>query len=137
MKVIHQDFFKIFYDNTDSSGFTYHTSYLSLAERARSNMLNEYFPEVVEMLKKNSFFFVVKQLKVKFIQPSYLFDQLKINTGLKDNTYTSISLTQKIVNKNISICEIDVQLVWIDGKTNKPSRLPSNIISRFKSMEVV
>ena len=54
MKMIHEDLFQIYYENTDSSGFTYHTSYLTFAERARSNMLTEKFPEVILMLKKNS-----------------------------------------------------------------------------------
>ncbi|GIR26418.1 MAG: hypothetical protein CM15mP40_10260 [Alphaproteobacteria bacterium] len=43
MKKIHEDKFKIYYENTDSSGFAYHTAYLSMAERARSNMLNKDF----------------------------------------------------------------------------------------------
>ena len=38
MKKIHEDKFKIYYENTDSSGFAYHTAYLSMSERARSNM---------------------------------------------------------------------------------------------------
>ena len=46
MKKIHEDKFKIYYENTDSSGFAYHTAYLSMAERARSNMLNKDFPEL-------------------------------------------------------------------------------------------
>ena len=67
MKLIHEDFFKIYYENTDSSGFTYHTSYLSFAERARSNMLNEKFPELCLLLKQNSYFFVINTLQIDFL----------------------------------------------------------------------
>ena len=137
MKMIHEDLFQIYYENTDSSGFTYHTSYLTFAERARSNMLTEKFPEVTLMLKKNSYFFVIKKLEIDFLRPSHLFDKLKILTYFKSSSSSSINLIQKIKKQNLSISEICICLVWINGKTRKPSRIPSDIISRFKSMEVV
>ena len=36
--------FKVFYEDTDSSGFAYHTTYLRFAERARSEFLIKFFP---------------------------------------------------------------------------------------------
>ena len=137
MRKIHEDKFKIFYENTDSSGFTYHTAYLSMAERARSNMLNKDFPELTQMLKKNSKFFVVKNIKVDFFKPSKLFDNLDIITFYIGNSFTSLNLTQKIEKNGIDISKIEVQLVWIDGEKKKPIKIPRNIIYRFKSMDIV
>ena len=137
MKKIHEDKFKIYYENTDSSGFTYHTAYLSMAERARSNMLNKDFPELTQMLKKNSKFFVVKKIKVDFFKPAKLFDNLDIITFYTGNSFTSLNLTQKIEKNGIDISKIDIQLVWIDGEKKKPIKIPRNIIYRFKSMDIV
>ena len=137
MKKIHEDKFKIYYENTDSSGFTYHTAYLSMAERARSNMLNKDFPELTQMLKKNSKFFVVKNIKVDFLKPSKLFDNLDIITFYIGNSFTSLNLTQKIEKNGIDISKIEIQLVWIDGEKKKPIKIPRNIIYRFKSMDIV
>ena len=137
MKKIHEDKFKIYYENTDSSGFTYHTAYLSMAERARSNMLNKDFPELTQMLKKNSKFFVVKNIKVDFFKPAKLFDNLDIITFYTGNTFTSLNLTQKIEKNGIDISKIEIQLVWIDGEKKKPIKIPRNIIYRFKSMDIV
>lgn len=137
MKLIHKDLFTIYYDNTDSSGFTYHTSYLSLAERARSNLLTRHIPDVMSMMKNNSFFFVIKKVNLNFIKPTYLFDELVIETYYRGNSYTSINLFQKFIKKDLLICELNICLVWINGKTKKPSKIPSDIISRFKSLEVV
>ena len=137
MKKIHVDKFKIYYENTDSSGFTYHTAYLSMAERARSNMLNKDFPELTQMLKKNSKFFVVKNIKVDFFKPAKLFDNLDIITFYTGNSFTSLNLTQKIEKNGIDISKIDIQLVWIDGEKKKPIKIPRNIIYRFKSMDIV
>ena len=137
MKKIHEDKFKIYYENTDSSGFTYHTTYLLMAERARSNMLNRDFPEITQMLKKNSKFFVVKKIKVDFFKPSRLFDDLNIITFYIGNSFTSLNLTQKIEKNGIYISKVDVQLVWVDGVKRKPTKIPTNIIYRFKSMDIV
>ena len=137
MKKIHEEIFTVYYENTDSSSFTYHTSYLCWAERARSNLLRKNFPEVVKLLKNNSFFFVVKQLKIEFLKPSYLFDNLLLETFFKGNSKKSIKLVHKLKKKDEVICVIDVFLVWINGDISKPSRIPNDIISRFKSMEVV
>jgi len=46
MKKIHQTKFEIFYEDTDSSGFTYHTSYLKFAERARSQFVMKNLEEI-------------------------------------------------------------------------------------------
>ena len=45
MKQIHQTKFEIFYEDTDSSGFTYHTTYLKFAERARSQFVKKNLEE--------------------------------------------------------------------------------------------
>ena len=137
MKRVHEDKFKIYYENTDSSGFAYHTAYLSMAERARSNMLIKDFPELTEMLKKNSKFFVVKKIKIDFLKPAKLFDNLDIITFYAGNSFTTLNLTQKIEKNGIGISKIDVQLVWIDGGKKKPIKIPRNIIYRFKSMDIV
>ena len=137
MKKIHEDKFKIYYENTDSSGFAYHTAYLSMAERARSNMLNRDFSELTMMLKTNSKFFVVKKIKVDFIKPAKLFDNLDIITFYTGNSFTSLNLIQTIKKDGVDISKVDVQLVWIDGVKRKPIKIPTNIIYRFKSMDIV
>ena len=76
MKKIHQTKFEIFYEDTDSSGFTYHTTYLKFAERARSQFVNENFDEIKDKMINNSFFFVVKEIKVSFLKPTFLYDRL-------------------------------------------------------------
>jgi len=137
MKKIHQTKFDIFYEDTDSSGFTYHTSYLKFAERARSLFVRENLKEIQNKMINNSFFFVVRDIKIRFLKPTYLFDQLEIKTYFLRNSFTSIELKQVIFKNNIKICEVFVRLVWINGKSNKPSKISKNIIARFNSFEVV
>ena len=129
--------YTVYYEDTDTSGFTYHTTYLKFSERARSEILNNFFPEIINSLRDNSFFFVVKDIYVNFIKPTHLFDKLKVITSYVDNSYTSLKLNHLITFENNRVCEINVKLVWIDGSSKKPIKIPKNIISRFKPSEIV
>ena len=129
--------YTVYYEDTDTSGFTYHTTYLKFSERARSEILNNFFPEIINSLRDNSFFFVVKDIYVSFIKPTYLFDKLKVITSYVDNSYTSLKLNHLIIFENNRVCEINVKLVWINGSSQKPVKIPKNIISRFKPSEIV
>ena len=137
MKKIHQTKFEIFYEDTDSSGFTYHTSYLKFAERARSQFVRENFEEIKDKMINNSFFFVVREIKVSFLKPTFLYDQLDVKTFFLKNSLASLDLKQLILKNDIVVCEVFVKLVWINGKSNKPSKISKNIIARFNSSEVV
>ena len=137
MKKIHQTKFEIFYEDTDSSGFTYHTSYLKFAERARSQFVRENLDDIKHKMINNSFFFVVKEIKVSFLKPTFLYDQLHVKTFFLKNSLASVDLKQLILKNDIVICEVFVKLVWINGKSNKPSKISKNIIARFNSFEVV
>ena len=83
------------------------------------------------------FFFVVKEIKVNFFKPTFLYDQLNVKTFFLKNTLASLDLKQLIFKNDIVICEVFVKLVWIDGKSNKPSKISKNIIARFNSFEIV
>ena len=137
MKKIHQTKFEIFYEDTDSSGFTYHTSYLKFAERARSQFVRENLEEIMHKMINNSFFFVVKEIKVSFLKPTFLYDQLDVKTFFLKNKLASLDLKQLIIKDDIVICEVLVKLVWINAKSNKPSKISKNIIARLNSFEVV
>ena len=137
MKKIHSSLISVYYEDTDSSGFVYHTNYIKYAERARSNLVREHFPDVQKLLNSNDFFFVVSRLHTNFLKPARLSDNLKVETFFIKNSFCSIKLRQNIFLKDKLITEIDVKLVWINGKTIKPTKIPENIIARFNSLEVV
>ena len=60
MNKIFESYYTVFYEDTDASGFAYHTTYLKFSERARSEILNNFFPEIVNSLRLNSFFLLLR-----------------------------------------------------------------------------
>ena len=137
MKKIHKISFNVYYEDTDSTGFVYHTTYLRFAERSRTELLKKSFSDVIEILNKDDFFFAVKEIGVNYVKPSFLFDELIVVTYFLGNRIASLDLHQEIVKDKKIICKMDVKLVLVDKKSKRPMKIPRNIISRFKSMEVV
>ena len=137
MKKISTKKIDIYYEDTDASGLTYHTSYLKFAERARSDILKKKFPEIVEFSKKNLYFFVAKSINVNFIKPAFLYDTVHIDTFYEKSKFASLFLKQIIKKDNSIITDISLRLVWLKGTRKVPDKIPNHIIARFKSMEVV
>ena len=54
----------IYYEDTDSSGFVYHTSYLKFAERARTELVKKIF-RIKRVNGKKFIFFCSKRIKNK------------------------------------------------------------------------
>ena len=134
---IHSINFCIFYEDTDASGAAYHTAHLKFAERARTLILKENLKKIIKKIKKKEFHFVVKEIKIDYKKPAFLFDELKVETFFKSSGKTFVDLKQVIKNKDETICDINVKLVWLSSKTFRPSKLPNDLIPRFKVMEIV
>ncbi|MEL0246445.1 MAG: YbgC/FadM family acyl-CoA thioesterase [Alphaproteobacteria bacterium] len=137
MKKIHSYLMSVYYEDTDSTGYVYHSNYIKYAERARSNLVRDKFPELQKLFNSNEFFFVVSYLDTNFFKPARLSDNLKVETFLIENSFCSIKLKQQIFREFLLITDINVKLVWINGQTTKPTKIPENIIARFNSLEVV
>ena len=134
---IHSVNFCIYYEDTDASSVAYHTSHLKFAERARTLLLKKNFKKIINKIKKNEFHFVVKEIKVDYEKPAFLFDELTVETFFNSSGRTYIWLKQVIKNKEEIICNIDVKLVWLSSESFRPSKLPNDLIPRFKFMEIV
>ena len=121
----------VYYEDTDSSGFVYHASYIRFAERARSDMIKKICPDMTKTFVCGHFLFVVKDLSISYVKSCILYDELVIKKKIKSFTRCSLSLLQEI-SKNSSICsKINVKLVWINSQSGKPSKIPLHLISRF------
>jgi acyl-CoA thioesterase FadM len=100
-------------------------------------LVRDKFPELQKLFNSNEFFFVVSYLDTNFFKPARLSDNLKVETFLIENSFCSIKLKQQIFREFLLITDINVKLVWINGQTTKPTKIPENIIARFNSLEVV
>ena len=64
------------------------------------------------MMLQNTFFSLLRS-SVKFIKPTFLNDELIVNTFFLKNSLSSIDLKQEILKSDKIICEIFVKLVGL------------------------
>ncbi len=128
---------KVFYEDTDCAGVVYYASYLKYFERARTNLLITLYPKIKKILQNGDFFFVVRKINVTYLRPCLLFDDLVISTILKKVTKTSIWLEQILKKNTQEHCIMDVQLVWISSKNQRPTKIINELSFLLNEIKLV
>lgn len=116
---------KIYYEDTDLAGIVYYANYLKFIERARSEMLSNLNISQKELFEDGKFF-VVTELKAKYLLPAFFDDNLEVVTEVKEVKGASLLLGQKVFRFTELLFEASVSLAFLKNN-GKVTRLPANI----------
>ncbi len=118
---------RVYYEDTDAGGIVYHSKYINFCERARSEIL---FQNGTSPKNGNSFF-VVRDIKAKYLKTASLGDMLEVKSRILDKNRVSLTLLQEIFNEEDDlIFEMEIKLVYIKDK--KPYRIDENIVKLLR-----
>ena len=119
---------RVYYEDTDFSGFVYHASYLRFMERGRSDYLRllgveqgALFAEAVA--EAGGFAFVVRSMQIEFLKPARIDDVVEVRTEYKEVAGASITLLQRVVRGDEVLVEAEVKVACIAG--GKAQRIPA------------
>lgn len=118
---------RVYYEDTDSGGVVYHSSYLNFMERSRTEWLRGLGIDQKKLKQDQEILFVVHHIDIKFKQPAFFDDLLKIQTELISMGSAKIVVEQKINRGNDCLIEAVVTIACVDVKKLKPKRIPDNI----------
>ena len=118
-------FLKIYYEDTDLAGIVYYANYLKFVERARSEMLHTLAISQKKLFESGKFF-VVTDLKAKYLSPAFFEDNLEVISELKEIRGASILLCQKVCRSSELLFKVSVNLALVRAN-GKVSRIPANI----------
>lgn len=123
---------RVYYEDTDAGGVTYHASYIAFYERARTEMLRKHgFSQ--QLLLAEHVAFVVRKMTVEYLAPARLDDLLEIQSEIKSIRGASMVFSQRIINaENQILNEAEVLVVCVDLSLMKPCGLPKSIVAEFK-----
>jgi acyl-CoA thioester hydrolase len=126
---------RVYYEDTDFSGFVYHASYLRFMERGRTEMLRELGllqRELALSEPAGAFFFVVRAMEIDFRRPANMDDLLSVETRLEALGGASLTMRQDIrrADELLTGARLTVALV----QNGKPQRLPALIRGKFESL---
>jgi acyl-CoA thioester hydrolase len=121
---------RVFYEDTDFSGFVYHANYLKFCERGRSDMLR-----VLDIdqgaLKAAGLMFVVRRMACEFLRPARFDDVISIETRPMAMAGARFELSQRVLRGDEVLFTADVKVALIDG-AGRPKRMPQDMAAKFQ-----
>jgi len=127
---------RIYYEDTDFSGFVYHANYLKFCERARSDWLRLLGLHHHELMRAGdassgmALGFVVRRLQADFFRPAIIDDVLEVLTVATAMSGARLELEQTIYRGDERLFELQVTVAIVDGN-GRPRRLPPDLSSRI------
>ena len=123
---IHHLSIRVYYEDTDFSGYVYHANYLKFCERARSDFLR------VLGLNQNSMFtggssFVVRRMNCDFLKPAKFDDILTVESSPGEAKGTRFEIKQRVLRGDEVLFTADVTAVLID-RNGRPRRITSDLL---------
>ncbi len=127
----HTTTLKVRYAETDQMGVVHHANYAVYLELARIEWL-EALGISYKNMEENGVMLPVYDMRFSFIKPALFDDTLSVKTELRKLPRASIIFDYKITNQHGDlITQAETTLVFVDMKTNRPTRCPQYILERL------
>ena len=122
---------RVYFEDTDFSGFVYHARYLHFFERGRSDYLRLLGVHHNE-LAADGLVFAVKTMTLDFKKPARIDDILTIATEPEAISGARIRLRQAIRRADTVLVTAGVEVALINA-SGKPQRLPLAVRAAFEA----
>lgn len=118
---------RVYYEDTDFSGFVYHASYLKFIERGRSEFLRICGIGHRELLNADEpLFWAVRNIEITFLRPARIEDAITARTQVAGITGARMFLNQSIERSGEMLTQAAVEVCLI-GAGGRPRRIPATI----------
>lgn len=118
---------KVWWEDTDAGGIVYYANYLKFTERARSAMLKLIGVDQRSMLDADDgAMFAVRDVRVSYLEPARLDDDLVVRTRLAELKGATIMLDQDVLRGGAELVRSSVRAAFI-GLGGRPRRIPQQV----------
>jgi len=118
---------KVWWEDTDAGGIVYYANYLKFTERARSAMLKLIGVDQRSMLDADDgAMFAVRDVRVSYLEPARLDDDLVVRTRLAELKGATITLDQDVLRGGAELVRSSVRAAFI-GLGGRPRRIPQQV----------
>jgi acyl-CoA thioester hydrolase len=118
---------RVYYEDTDVSGVTYHANYLRWFERARTEWLRGRGYNQERLRLEHGVAFTVSRLEIDYLLPARLDDELLVVTRVAQLKRASMMFAQELripARGDAVLSRASVRAACVDAATFKPVRLP-------------
>ncbi|KGF67005.1 4-hydroxybenzoyl-CoA thioesterase [Hoeflea sp. BAL378] len=125
---------RVYYEDTDFSGFVYHARYLHFFERGRTDFIRLLGVSQgalhAEADPADAVAFVVRRMEIDFRSPARMDDVLTISTRPVDIRGARMLLSQTISRDAVLLAEASVTVAVVNG-LGRARRLPEALATKF------
>ncbi len=120
----HRLMVRVYYEDTDFTGFVYHANYLKFFERGRSDFLRVRGVHHGQLrAHEDQLAFAVAHLDVRYRSPARIDEVITVRTRIAGLRGAQIFMEQSCERDGVVLCEGRFDIVCIDGD-GRPRRLP-------------
>lgn len=125
---------RVYYEDTDFSGFVYHASYLRFLERGRTELLRDLAGDQSDLHREaRGLVFVVRRMSLDFVRPAVMDDLLTVLTRTRALRGASMQLAQEVRRGDTLLVAAEVTVACVrDGRA---VRLPDALRQRLAPAE--
>ena len=117
---------RVYYEDTDFSGFVYHASYLRFMERGRTEFLRSRgFSNSSLFAEEDGLALVVSRMSLDYLRPAVMDDELTIVTNLEEARGAVLRIAQQVRRAETVMVEAKVLIVAV--RRGKVARLPARM----------
>ncbi|WP_027170884.1 tol-pal system-associated acyl-CoA thioesterase [Methylobacterium sp. 10] len=126
---------RVYYEDTDFSGFVYHANYLRYMERGRTELLRALAMEQVDLARDAGLIFVVRRMVLDFLKPARMDDMLAIMTTVVELRGASMPMIQEVRRGDEVLLKAEVTVAAVrDGRAVRlPDSLRRAMSQRFET----
>lgn len=117
---------RVYYEDTDFSGFVYHASYLRFMERGRTELLRGLAGDQSDLHREaDGLVFVVRKMSLDYLKPARMDDLLTVLTRTRELRGASMHLDQEVRRGEEVLVRAEVVVACVrDGRA---VRLPESL----------
>jgi acyl-CoA thioester hydrolase len=124
---IHHLHIRVYYEDTDFSGFVYHANYLKFCERARSDFIRLLGVSQNTMFAEGTML-VIRRMNCDFLKPARFDDILTVESSPGEAKGARFDIRQRVLRGEELLFIADVTAVLVDGK-GRPKRLSPALLA--------
>lgn len=121
---------RVYYEDTDFSGFVYHASHLKFFERGRTDFLRSIGVSHSALLAEG-LGLVVRRMEIDWRKPAVIDDALIVRTRALTARGARMTLNQRLERNDGLIAEAHVQVALIE-LTGRPSKLHPQLAAKLQ-----
>ena len=124
---------KVYYHDTDSYNIVWHGNYLKWYEEARCDLCDKLGFPLDKLAEEEDIIFPIVNINIRYKTPAMLYDNLIIETEIKEFSKIKIVFEQTIKNKKTqAVCNIaEITAVATDLKGNLKRNVPEKLRAAF------